>query len=142
MRYKKYSGMKSDFEKAIKGFKAIPNIPGAYINASATEFITLSLKIVLTGEDAKSALNSIYGQSITGADEPADVTIWYEWTTHYINLHSGKNKGMKMIRIRGKQYGLSYIMASTFIENPYCLKRVIHKDGNHNNYHANNLAWR
>lgn len=123
MRYKKYIGTTAEYNNTIKNYKAVPGISGVHINISATEFITQ---------------DKIYLIPINGKYSECKI----EWTVHYINPHSGKNKGMKMIRIRGKQYGLSYIMASTYIENPYCLKRVIHKDGNHNNYHANNLAWR
>lgn len=120
MRYKRYTGNILEFNQAIKNFKPIPGVERAYINKSATEFITLD-KIIM---------------------RPHEINLFYDWTVHNIDPHSGKNNSMKMIRIHGKQYGLSYIMAKTFVENPHALKRVIHKDGNHNNYHAENLEWR
>ncbi|MEE1357330.1 MAG: hypothetical protein UHG68_07210 [Clostridia bacterium] len=143
MRYKRYTGNLTDFCQAIKNFKRIPGIERAYINRSATEFITLDRIIIISSENPKSAINKVYGMAAFPIIENNTKTpLLYEWTVHYINPHSGKNDSMKMVRIHGKQYGLSYIMAKTFVDNPHSLKRVIHKDGNHNNYHAENLEWR
>lgn len=137
MRYKRYTGNRAQFEQAIKNFKPIPGVPRAYINRSATEFIILDTINIFVPDDPKATLNKIMFGGECGT-----ASIYCAWTVHYINPHSGKNDGMKMIRIHRKQYGLSYIMARTYIDNPHHLKRVYHKDGNHNNYHADNLEWR
>jgi hypothetical protein len=56
-------------------------------------------------------------------------------------LHNGIGKPMRFIKINDKKYKVGYLIASTFIENPYNCEKVKHKDGDEMNNHIDNLEW-
>lgn len=52
----------------------------------------------------------------------------------YINISTSRNTK--------QQIRLDYLIASTFLRNPYYSKKVIHKDGNTSNCNLLNLTWK
>lgn len=52
-----------------------------------------------------------------------------------------RGSGYFFIRIKGKNYNVHRLVAKYFINNPYNLEQVNHKDGNKQNNKFDNLEW-
>lgn len=65
----------------------------------------------------------------------------YKVTKDGLILHNGVGKPMIKIKINDKKYKVGYLIASTFMENPYNCEKVKHKDGDELNNDISNLEW-
>lgn len=74
------------------------------------------------------------GRVLSTRNPESDPATWRE-----IAQYNGK--GYRRVRLGGKNFKVHRLVATAFLENPYLYPYVVHKDGDKNNNHADNLEW-
>jgi hypothetical protein len=74
------------------------------------------------------------GEVLSTTNPESDPKTWHRMATY-------NGKGYRRVRLQGRTFKVHRLVAEAFVDNPYNLPNVLHKDGDRDNNHYTNLEW-